>query len=369
MRTQIDGTLAAVGYSPAYGQFNNTGDVFVIIEYVYPDSPADKAGLQRGDIILEINGQRLNENNFLRLNDDNISSIALGEYNGRTIVDANQTVMIDPGPVPLNPVIHTEIFEMAGSKVGYMVYVGFNVGENNIWINELGRALESFKAANIDQLILDLRYNPGGDLVAAEYLASALAPVDVVRSEEVFVKLEYNDQLDEYFREIEGRLSGNLVKRFGATELNLDLDRVLFLTSGATASASELVIAGLRPYMDVEVLGEQTLGKFYGSWVIYDLEEPPAHNWAIVPVVFKYANALGVTDFENGLDPDIPIADNLLTAKPFGDQSDPMLSLALASATGDLGVMQSARTSFKEKPYKLLLDDRKFARGNIMFGF
>jgi hypothetical protein len=108
--------------------------------------------------------------------------------------------------------------------------------------------------------------------------------------------------------------------------------------------------------MDVTVIGEPTFGKYYGSYVLYDQNDPPKHNWAIVPVVLKYSNVNGETDFENGLFPDVFLQDNMLEAKPFGDPTDPMLSSALALINGgDLSMSRLA----KEKPYRPIYDTRK----------
>ena len=135
----------------------------------------------------------------------------------------------------------------------------------------------------------------------------------------------------------------------------MDFSRVYFLTTSFSASASELLIVGLRPYMDVVVVGESTYGKYTGMWVIYDFDEPPAHNWAILPIVLKYANSLGYTDFKNGLEPDIAVEDNLFQAKPFGDTEDPILSAALEDITGLS--LKSARSM--EKPGYMRLDKGK----------
>ena len=137
------------------------------------------------------------------------------------------------------------------------------------------------------------------------------------------------------------------------------------LTSGSTASASELVINGLKPYMDVTVIGESTFGKFYGSYLLYDENDPPLHNWAIAPVVLKYANANCVTDFVNGLSPDIFLQDDLLNAKMFGDESDPILSAAISLIKGEV-VSKSGRIA-STRSYTPIYNLEKIKRKNIFF--
>lgn len=363
IKQETTGTILAVGFSSTFGVFTNSNNLFAIVEYVYANSPAEKAGLKRGDIVLKVNGEDLTENNYLDVTTQNGVSLSLGEFNGRGITSSNNTISIEKGIIDLDPVIHHEVKIVDGKKVGYLVFVDFIAGENDKWLNSLGNALGEMKSEGISQLIVDFRYNPGGEVTVAEYLASALAPSNVMSSQEILVRFEYNNNLQEYFGDRQGQNSPNLISRFGQNENNLNLNEIIFLTTGNTASASELVINGLKPYMEVTVIGEPTFGKFYGSFVLYDEDEPPAHNWAIAPIVLKYANANGVTDFVNGLTPDIFMEDDLLNAKSFGDETDPMLATALALIRGE-GTSGRIATN---KLYTPRYDLNKINRKNILF--
>jgi C-terminal processing protease CtpA/Prc len=356
IKEEITGTILAMGFSSAYGLFTNSDNLFAVVEYVYPNSPAELAGLKRGDIILKVDGQDLNVTNFDRLAANTSFNLTLGRYNGSSISLSDEVVSIEAGTIELDPVIHYEVKNVNGTKVGYLVYVDFLAGDDDKWLNSLGDALSSMKQEGITELVLDLRYNPGGEVDVASYLASTIAPASVVASKEVLVNFEYNDTLEEYFRDRQGDNSPNLATRFGKNENNLNLNDIYILTTGNTASASELVINGLRPYMNVVQIGESTFGKFYGSYVLYDQNEPSEHNWAIVPVVLKYSNATGVTDFDNGLRPDVPLSDNILAAKPFGDESDPLLKTALNLIAGE--DISNSRLA-PGKPYQPVYDLKK----------
>ena len=168
----------------------------------------------------------------------------------------------------------------------------------------------------------------------AQYLASCLAPASAVTNQDLLVRNQYNQEVNDYLVKTDGANSEAMVTKFSDNGHNLDLSRVFFITSWGTASASELVITGLQPYMQVTTIGDTTVGKYTGMWVIPDTNDPPKHNWAMMPVVMKYANADGYTDFENGLVPDYYVRDDLKSAKPFGDLSDPMLAKALEVVTG-----------------------------------
>lgn len=124
--------------------------------------------------------------------------------------------------------------------------------------------------------------------------------------------------------------------------VNLDLSRVYFLTSQGSASASELTITGLMPYMEVITIGQTTSGKYTASSTFQptindkgDLD-PDIKNWAIQPIIFKYANAAGLTDFKNGLPPNHEVEEVLVaeTVPQLGDMDEPYLAKAIQLITG-----------------------------------
>jgi C-terminal processing protease CtpA/Prc len=149
----------------------------------------------------------------------------------------------------------------------------------------------------------------------------------------------YNKGLEALMRSDIPKYGSYLEHKFKTTSANMDLDRVYFLTTSGTASASELVITGLDPWMDVVRIGEATYGKYTGAWVIPDDYE----KWAILPIVSKYSNNDGYTDFVNGLAPDYEIEDDLFETVPFGDITDPMLAKAIELATGKIYEPKSVR--------------------------
>jgi carboxyl-terminal processing protease len=189
---------------------------------------------------------------------------------------------------------------------------------------------------------MDLRYNPGGDLMLTSYIASTLAPASAVQDSAIFINMVWNDRYNQYWADsdldndgrADGQESEQLRFRMPPSDFNLDLSQVYFLTTGGSASASESLMVGLYPYMDVIQIGTPTYGKCYGSIPVRDWEEPKRHNWVMLPIVIKYSNADGFTDFVDGIEPDFLIPDNLLYAKPFGSLEDPLLAKALEEITG-----------------------------------
>jgi C-terminal processing protease CtpA/Prc len=313
---------------------------------------------------LKIDGAELTQDNYLDLYDKSSFTVSLGGYNGSGIYETDEEIYISNNNIELNPIIHSEILETDGIKIGYLVYVDFVSGSEDALLKKLGEILEGFRSEGIDELVVDLRYNRGGNVDAAQYFGSLLAPQTQVINRDVFVRFDYNDILEKYYHDREGENSSHLYIRFKDVGYHLDLDRILFLTSSHTASASELVMVGLDPYMEVISIGEPTFGKFYGSFVIYDEQNPPRHNWAIVPVVLKYTNANGFTDFVDGVTPDYYVADNLLEAKPFGDPTDPMMAQAISYITGN-PVNQNVRIG-RAKSYDEMVNWKKIRKGNIL---
>ncbi|WKN42742.1 S41 family peptidase [Tunicatimonas pelagia] len=362
---EFSGVYTSMGYSPFFGRLSSTDEIFIAVEYVYPNSPAQRAGLQRGDIILAIDGQRLTEENYYDLytQDQYTATLAnYGEDSGFIVTD--ETLSLAAEVIVADPVLHKEVISTADKTVGYLVYAEFISGDNQAWLTSLDIALDEFAQAGVTDVVIDLRYNPGGEIEVAQYLASALAPTSAVSGEEVLVRYDYNEQLASSIIFYEGESSENVVSTFINTGHQLNLNQIYFLTSGSTASASELLISGLDPYMDVIVVGEPTLGKFYGSWVIPDLVEPARHNWAAMPIVLKYTNAVGASDFAEGLTPDYAMEDDLLYARPFGDPADPLLGTALSLISSE----QSARTLIDRghKPYTDLENPVKSQKSKLL---
>ena len=152
-------------------------------------------------------------------------------------------------------------------------------------------------------------------------------------------------------------VNDNLVK--------LGLNRLYILTGNGTASASELTITGLKPYMAVKTIGETTYGKYTASITLkpedfYD--NPSAYsdfkNWGLQPIVIRYANSQGVTDFKNGFIPDIPIDDDVFNTIPLGDKTEPFLKKALEDITG----VQIAAVKKAEIKVPFTFIDRGFSK-------
>lgn len=359
----LDGVEVATGMS-VYPMMYTETQVVAFVQYVVPGTPAADSGISRGDIILTIDGQNLTKTNYYSLYYQNSANFGFGEWDGNSINPNGTEITLFASVLELNPVLYDEVIEYQGQKIGYLVYTLFSNGENGKWLPGLNGVFEKFRSEGVNDVVMDLRYNPGGDLALTAYIASTLGPASAMEDSAVFVDMVWNERYNEYWAEADldkdgkadGLDSDQLRFRLPNSDLNLDLSQVYFLTTGGSASASESLMVGLYPYMDVIQIGTTTYGKCYASIMVSDWEDPKRHNWAMRPIVIKYSNAEGYTDFVNGIEPDHVVQDNLLYAKPFGSLEDPLLAKALEEITGVSPLARKsvqAETSFK--PFRIPL--------------
>ena len=321
------------GISKTYGHvfqlFRKTGlkEVYGIVQYVIKDSPAESLGIKRGDVFNRINGVLLDTLNYRGLLYSNEAyTIGFADIIDKEVISNDTEVFITPIVMQEDPILLDTVYFIEGTSIGYMVYNRFTSSLNS----DLNVVFSEFKSRGIDELILDLRYNRGGSVGTATLLGSLIAPAPVVDNNDIFVRYIWNDILDALWREEQGDESGNLIVRFLDAAQNLDLKNLYVIVSGTSASASELIINGLRPYMNVTLVGDTTHGKYTASITLHDQEE--SFNWAIQPIVLKTANVNWVTDFKDGLAPDYLVKDGYFSQ--LGDVEEDRLAYAISLITG-----------------------------------
>ena len=328
-------------------------EVFGYVRYVLPNSDAEAKGVQRGDIFYAIDGTQLTDTNFSSLLSPETYTINLATYDNNGTPDtADDSVIPETESITLtkmayteNPVFKTEILNAGGDNVGYLMYNGFTADFDT----QLNAAFSSFQTNNVTDLILDLRYNPGGSVNSAVLLSSLITGQF---TGDVLVTEQWNSDLQAAF---EAQNPESLIYRFvdndEGTGLNsLNLNRVYVLTTGNSASASELVINGLNPYVNVVQIGTNTSGKYQASFTVYDSPDfrrqnaNPNHAYAMQPLVLKVVNSVGFTDFDNGLTPDIILPEDYGNLGVLGDPNEPLLEAALNDITGSRYVYPAIET-------------------------
>jgi carboxyl-terminal processing protease len=268
------------------------------IGYVYLESPATKAGLRRGDVIVSVDGVTLNKNNYQQYMSTLFyagggETFKIGyrrkifdeKQGGYDLVDGTTT--LTTGAYNNSPILNSMFIKDKKENkfnIGYLVYLSFDLN----FEEDLKYVIQQFKAEGITDLILDLRFNNGGSVELARYLAASIAGTS--HRSDVFMKMQRSSGADEYIR-------------FGDGD-DLNLNSVRIICSEETASASELIISGLRGIdFPVKLFGSRTEGKNVGM----EVQEYKYGNkyYEFAPITFRSFNAKDWGDYADGIDPDV----------------------------------------------------------------
>ncbi len=368
----VDEQLASFnGISTTYGitrgplvRVSGTNNVVQIIGSVAAGSPAAAAGIKRGDLISKVDGTIMDENNYTIINklytEANLT-LGFATVSEDNIVTQTEEKSLTAETISTNPVHFTSIIEEGGRKIGYLVYNSFNSTYNG----ELNDVFGEFKAAGVNELILDFRYNGGGSVLTSALLASMIYGeanpyIENSSNGDVFAELKYNakrsaknNSVYPFFKDVYlyDKNTGNSV---GTATMNrlTGISKVYVIGTERTASASEMIINGLRPYISVTLIGEKTKGKNEGSITVVDApkgssKEPftsiknrnTKHTVAMQPIVFQIYNSNDESEYTNGFIPDIEIKEweYYKNIKPFGDTSEVLLRAALDDMLGTAG--------------------------------
>ena len=341
--------LSFAGVSLSHGmEFNlhrssqNPTDLFGVVRLILPNSDAEGVNLKRGNYFYAVDGTPLNESNWRALLSQDSFELNMATYddNGTpepeddTIVPNNEDIPLTKVAYEENPIFKTEIIQAGGKKIGYLMYNRFTPQFDQ----QLNAAFGNLAINNIDELVLDLRYNPGGDLNTAILLSSMITGQ---LTGEIHSTSEYNSEYQDFINSQDPEL---LINRFvdndAGTPLNsLNLNKVYILATGSSASASELVINSLRPHIQVIQIGTTTVGKYQGSLTLYDSPNfrrdgaNPNHTYAMQPLILKLKNADGFTDFDDGLIPNIVLKENAQFYGVLGEITEPLLARAIQHIT------------------------------------
>ena len=277
---------------------------------VYRDSPFGQAGVERGWIIAKINGQATTPSTNL----NNLITNATNTFELVTTEGEVVTETLTKGTININTVLHHEIINLGDKQVGYLVFNSFLQTSTD----ELKPVFAEFQQAGIDELVLDLRYNGGGRVSVAEYIAGNI--IGTRGTDRTFLQYAYNPSIQASI-DADPEEKASVTTTFQTPDFPLDLNRLVVIASKRTASASELLINGLRPFMEVLVVGENTHGKPVGSFPLN------YGGYTISPISFKVLNDKGEGEYFGGFPADATVADDI--TRPFGDRKEARLKEAL----------------------------------------
>lgn len=324
----------------------NSNKAYGYVRYVLPNSNAANNGIVRGTIFNKVNGVQITYNSATnQIDSESISSlnqdsysIDLATYNGVIVTPTGSSVSLIKTVLTENPILLSSVLEVSTIKIGYLMYNSFTANYDD----ELNAVFANFQANGVTQLVLDFRYNPGGSVHSAITLSSL---VTGQFSGQVFSTEQWNTKWQSYYQQNDpAQLTNAFVSqtRSGQTLNSLNLSKVYVITTGRSASASELVINGLNPYIDVVQIGTATTGKFQASVTLYDSSNfgktgaNPGHKYALQPLVLKSLNSVGFTDYFNGFSPDptMELSEDFSNMNVLGNETEPLLALVIADITG-----------------------------------
>lgn len=329
--TKNNGMDFTLRYKPG-----SQSEIYGVANYIIPNSDAAAKNITRGTIFSGINGQSLTVDNYRSLLASDTYTLNFADYNSGAITPNGQSVLLVKSELTENPIYLTKIIESNNKKIGYLMYNGFTANYDL----ELNLAFATLKSAGVTELVLDLRYNGGGSVLTATRLASMITGQF---TGQLFAKQQWNSKVQTYFEENNpDQLVNNFTSSIGNTTINsLNLNRVYILTTGATASASELVINGLKPYANVIQIGTKTIGKNVGSITLYDSptfnkkDANPRHKYAMQPIVIKTINKDGFGEYQDGLIPNVEQPENPGNLGVLGNENEPLLNTALGVINGN----------------------------------
>ncbi len=349
-------------------RFEGSNAVFGFVRYIVPNSDAATKAIQRGDLFTGVDGQTLNLDNYTALlfGPNDTYTLNMADFvNGNVVPNDMEVELTKEEALAENPVFISKSFEIGTEKIGYIMYNQFT----NEYDDELYAAVEDLKAAGITDLIMDLRYNPGGSVNTTRLLASMIYGTN---TSDIFLRKRYNEKLQDQFSD--SQLEVYFADKFNGQTIDpLGFSKVYVLTTSSSASASELLINSLEPYMDVIQIGDVTRGKNEFSTTMVDDRENsylytpsrvnkinPNNQWAIQPLIGRNENADGFFDYTNGLQPDILLKEDYGNLGVLGDENEPLLARALAVITG-----QSSKRDFTVgHPINSIGSSKMFARFN-----
>lgn len=318
------------------------GQVYGIVLYVLSDSPAKYVGLKRGQLIKAINGIPLNVGNYNQLYKDiSISQNAqlqVMDYSESEGFSQPQQFNIYSGMVLLQPV-SSKVLQVGTHKVGYIQIPHFDAGLSASLLS----VFTQFKSELVNEVVVDLRYNGGGDVSSATALCTLLAPS--VTANELFIKFKGNTNGGEVRQTFKEALEMNeyLVSFEALRNAHPSIQRVFVLCGSHTGSASEIIINNLRPFIEVITIGEKTVGKDVATFAIEDNHVVEGENqWVLYPAIYKLYNSNNEGNYNEGITPSIILNElRNLEIHALGEQDEILLSGALAIISGNLRLNNS----------------------------
>jgi len=281
---------------------------------IYKRSPLYQSGVRRGWIVRSVNGYDIAGiitrgdaaayNNVMGAGTAGVTNKFIFTKPDGTDVEITSA----KSSFDVNSVLFFDTLHLSSGITGQLVFEAFIIPSPA----ELDTAFRFFEKCGIKDLILDLRYNSGGYLHVAQGLASEIAGQAVYNSGSAFATLQFNDK----------NLDENYTYKFSDPDYSLSFSRLVVISTRMTASASEAVMNGLKPFMDVITIGDTTTGKPVGmnGWSV-------GKKYWYWPITFKIINKDNEGDYFEGITPDKSVPDDI--THDFDDRNELCLKEAI----------------------------------------
>ncbi len=302
----------------------NESDKSLRLRYVQANGTPAEAGMKRGNKLLKINGVSIVYGQTTTFTD--VSTIEFEDHDGKI-----RSATVSRKTLQTTAVLHQEVKNINGRKVAYLVFNEFTTPA----VDELNKAIEFFRAEKATDLILDLRYNGGGLVTTTQHLANLIVPENAIGR--TFFKIEYNAN----------NPNKNAIIPFQRFANAYRFTNIVILQTLNTASASELIINGLRPFTNMKLVGTNSHGKFCGGGI--EIKD----GYTFSPIEFRMTNSAGVSDYAEGFAPDLQATDDL--RYNFGDLREEMLRKGFQALNINLsnlgGRVEQSSASPSQKAY------------------
>jgi C-terminal processing protease CtpA/Prc len=328
LQNQLNGVSTVLGVKNNVFYTDNTNtSLAIVLAYVLKGSAGEKAGLKRGDIILKVDDQTITNANYSTILSNQTLKLGLGEFTNGAFVSNGKSVTVTKVELQTNPILADTIIAWSGKKVGYLAYSQFLTSFDDSLRAIFGR----FKSAGVNELVLDFRYNGGGYVTSSDLITNLTVKDAGARVGKLMNKKVYNAVYTAYLEKNEGASAFETLFKSEPNNLGT-LNRVFVLTAGNTASASELVINNLKPFMEVILIGENTNGKNVGSRTYADKR----WKFGLQPITFLINNSNGESNYgsKSGFTPNYILKDNVLPYKALGNPGETYLNKALSIIGG-----------------------------------
>ena len=359
-----------IGFEYVLYRFANNDKVYGEVLYVKPNTTAKAQGVKRGNVFYKIDGTELNMSNYSAQLGKTAPRITFADpvFSGNVLsFDNERDITINKVEYAENPVFLDTVYQIGGKKTGYLVYNFFavdNGDDSYSYDKQLNEVFGNFKAAGVNNLIVDLRYNSGGSVLSATHIASMI--VEPLSANNVFYILKFNSRYQPVVK--------NFLTKINSTSININnvgnnLQKVCFITSGWSASASEMLINGLKPFMasKMVIVGDTTVGKSFASTSYYE-ENNPKNKWGMQPLIAMFTNGSEQEVPPTGFAPNYLLKESSVrNKKQLGDINEDLLKVALDIISGQTTTQtQALRPPLERAVINTSIDKKAYSNQSVL---